>query len=368
MLIGWRVLSLLCICVILIVNLWWFSTTTSPHAVDVSLSVRREPETPAIRAAVVYFPTEANKIDHIMPELRWFIESWRKMQEYEDGSARTDVVIVAVRDLPEFSDLGCTSTLRSSIHEPGRCIVLSQYVPLSKRDKVFKDYAFGDSIDAFHFAKQQGGLEFYNWLLRTDLDTFLTPAFATWKPTTLIVGEGGYCFDGQLTCPRLHRIAQTMQLAPKKPPVDNIGSTWYGPSDVILNCTSLTMDAMRYIHQYEFTKFERSSQVAGLAKNWPEWHYGVLLLYAGQVAINSCGQSIGFERRPDMLDFPTTSNESVFEHAHLHTWQNDELFSKFVFKEGGYDNYHPDYDDRRLLSSCHTYALSLALKSKKNLS
>ena len=94
--------------------------------------------------------------------------------------------------------------------------------------------------------------------------------------------------------------------------------------------------------------------------NWPSWHHGVLLLYGGQLAINSCGHAGGFDKDAENLDFPSSSGDLVRHHAHLHTWQNQQAFSKFSFASGEYD--HVVLDDLDL-EVAKDYAMYMALKS-----
>ena len=313
-----------------------------------------------VRAAIAYFPSEQS--EKFGPQLRWFAHSWKDMQLHEPSNWITDIVIVTrTTEESVFSDLNCTTAVRMSRTESGRCRLVSNYTALYERDAAFKSYRFADSIDSVVYAAEQGALDVYDALLRTDLDTFLTPAFSTWKPMKLAVGIGKYCFSGQITCHRLKRIAQDMGLAPKGQVVENVGSTWYGKGSTIVKCANASMQAMRYMNKYEFTKMDKGPKINGKALNWPGWHYGVLSMYGGQIAINYCAQDEGFEKRSDMLDVASSSSDSVFQHAHLHTWQNNKNFSKFAFARNQYANVNPAKLNRTIIKE---YALYHALVSK----
>ena len=336
------------------------ATTTVNKTAAVNMQTANNQETPYIRAALGYLPYD--KLDIYGAQLRWFVHSWREMLKHQDPDWRTDVVVVSeAADLEIFHELNCTSTPRNSSTQPSACRIVAGYTPLTQRDKQFAQNRFGDSIDSVVYAAAQQALTHYNGILRTDWDTFLTPAFAGWRPSKLAVGMGQYCFDGQITCHRLHRIAKDMGLEPPngQEPVDNVGSTWFGDAATVVKCSQISMDVMRYLDKYEFTQIDRDRT----AHNWPGWYYGVLSMYSGQIAINHCAQEIGFEKRDDMLDFPSTSNESVWDHAHLHCWQNNRMFSKSEFVRHRYDSIS--------LSSLNTtmikeYALFNALQSRAN--
>ena len=294
------------------------------------VSLLLQTEKNSTRAIVAYLPVE--KLDIYLPQLNWFLSSWKSMQSHELPGTVTDVVIIVSHMVPEIEALPCLVDWRTDRSSPGSCRFLSGF------ETTFNDYKFAASIEVFPYAADAGGLTHYDYLLRSDLDTFLTPAFATWMPTTLTVGKGTYCFDGEITCHRLKGISQNMGWTSSVDQVDNIGSTWYGNANQIVECANRTIEAMLYLEKYEFTKYDKSPALA--AKNWPGWHYGVLLLYAGQIAINYCGRPAagGFLKDELMLDFPSTSTESVWKHAHIHTWQNDNLFSKFAYSRGDYKN------------------------------
>lgn len=314
-----------------------------------------------VRAAIVYFPVE--KHAKFSPQLRWLAQSWKEMQRHEPLDSHTDLVVVTQRaSLSVFGDLNCTTVARTSRDDAAHCRLVTDYRPLRGRDESFKDYNYADSIDSIVYAHEQGALGSYDALLRTDLDTFLTPAFSAWRPSKLAVGIGKYCFDGQITCHRLRRIAIDMGLSSETTtPIENIGSTWYGPATTVIECASTSIRVMKYLSQFEFTKADKGPKINGAVLNWPGWHYGVLTMYAGQIAVNHCARDVGLEKRSDMLDVATDSTGSIYDHAHLHTWQNNRNFSKGVFAKKGYDKVDPARLNTDIIRE---YALFHALQSR----
>jgi len=303
-----------------------------------------------VRAAIIYLPSENNG-DRFAAQFRWFRRSWIEMQKHEPQHWRTDILVVTDGKIPLLTELNCTKDGRTSRDEPNKCIVLDNYV--KAKSKEF-DYGYADSINCLTVDSPL--IDDYDWLLRTDIDTFLTPSFAVWKPEKMAVGQGGYCFDDHKTCARLERISQDLNL--KMPNVTNIGSTWYGPAKIIKECARLSMKVIKHLHKHEFTTKEKSKEYG--ISGWPEWHYGVLTMYGGHLAINHCAVDFGFEKRSDMLDFPSSSDESPSKHAHLHTWQNSNRFSKFVFEAGGYAN---ETKETLNLDKISDYAMYMALDS-----
>ena len=220
-------------------------------------------------------------------------------------------------------ELGCTRELRKSPQEPNKCIVSDNYTQL--RTAEF-DYRFGDSINIL--AIDSPATEGYDYILRTDVDTFFTPAFATYTTDIVHVGKGWYGDDDVIE--HLDKVSRDMGLVVGTG--RGIGPAWYGPADVIKDCAKLSVKVMKYLHENEFKETTRNQF------NWPNWHYGVLSLYSGHIAIQHCTHNHGgFEKQYDLLDKEPNSQASrVWEHPHLHCAQTDDWFSKFKFNGGNY--------------------------------
>jgi len=81
---------------------------------------------------------------------------------------------------------------------------------------------------------------------------------------------------------------------------------------------------------------------------WPEWHYGVLLLYGCHLAFNHLvvNESLKLGLAHELLDRPSTNKDKydleVHNRLHIHCWHTTDQFSKFRFKDGTYDNLSPE--------------------------
>ena len=217
-----------------------------------------------IRGILVYFPFESS--EHFKLEFKWFYRSWIEMLNYEPAKWRTDLIVFIENDANYFKDnssflseLNCSfSHIRTSDLDKPMCTLVN-YVALSKRklsklsDSVFEDgdnskkklkyeyllnnvdiysdepgnllpfytvlkkglsnYGYLDSIlmafDGYKYFKSAG----YDYLIRSDMDVFLTPLFGTWLPDNcndFYVGRGGYSDDFNRN--RLSRIAKDLEL------------------------------------------------------------------------------------------------------------------------------------------------------------
>ena len=206
---------------------------------------------------MVYFPFE--KASHFEIELKWLYRSWIEMQKHEPVMWRTDLIVFIENNKNFFrnsasflNELNCSFAHKrvSDLDKP-LCILID-YVALgnrklakpgnqfNKKDKydfllnkvdIFSDdevnllpfyaalqeslssYAPLDSImiafDGYKYLKTAG----YDYVMRTDMDVFLTPLFGRWLPDNcndFYVGGGGYSADFNVN--RLRRIAKDLQL------------------------------------------------------------------------------------------------------------------------------------------------------------
>ncbi|KAF0695191.1 Aste57867_13955 [Aphanomyces stellatus] len=318
--------------------------TPAPTEVDLSF----------VRAAVIYLPS-GGAADKFVKEFRWFRRSWIEMQRHEPALWRTDIVVFSNGPLPDVEALNCSiATPRQSRSANNSCILYTNYTSVYSTEF---PYAYADSV-AVVGLQDSHALDVYDYVLRTDIDTFLTPAFATWKPPGMVVGRGAYSFDSYGTAERLAAITEKLNMTAMT--INNVGSTWYGPTPLLRTCANLSVDVMKYLYANEFTDEEKS--IAYGTKGWPKWHIGVVSMYAGHLAINHCTRHVGVTKNEEMLDYASSSDASPNDHAHLHTWQNSLRFSKFEFVFGAYRN-----ENKSALDWEHKisdYAMYMALDSQ----
>jgi len=220
------------------------------------------------RAVLVYFPIES--FDNYYLEFKWFYRSWIEMQKYESNYWRTDLIVFTNMLIANekankyFQELNCLlEHQRKSEREKPHC-KLVQYVSIKNRTELnyttkgdikpyeffldgfnifddnlknlsifhyflkesFANYNYIDSIlmafDGYTYFKDAG----YDYLIRSDIDVFLTPLFGQWLPrycNDFYVGRGGY--STSFNKKRLNRIAESLNL--KYSNMMNLGSTWY---------------------------------------------------------------------------------------------------------------------------------------------
>jgi hypothetical protein len=227
-----------------------------------------------IRALIIYFPI--NNFDLYNSEFKWFYRSWIEMQKYEPLRWRTDLVVFIEKIQDSnvflfFNELNCSfSNRRESESDEPACILI-EYVPLAKRKLHYHQisysnllsyghvlsetnfeqfysniqqslsyYVYLDSIliafDGYEYFKKAG----YDYLIRSDIDVFLTPLFAVWLPENcddFYVGRGGY--SDPFNQKRLNRIARDLGF--KHAGLVNLGSTWISTPEQFKLVSYLTL-------------------------------------------------------------------------------------------------------------------------------
>ena len=165
----------------------------------------------------------------------------------------------------------------------------------------------------------------YDYLLRTDMGTLLSPTWNSFCPKGFIVGRGDYIHD-ETVKNKIINISNTLGLTHKG--IHNIGTSHYGPPQMIINVCKLSVYVSNYLLSNEFFLHEGK---------WPGW-YRVL-----QQCIAMKFQLITF------LIFLTFGTGKVrflqyfraticVNYPHFHCWHTNQPFSKFRFASGEYND------------------------------
>jgi hypothetical protein len=230
--------------------------------------------------------------------------------------------------------------LSNQIHND--CIKI-EFEPLSGKQL---SYGFLNSVEIFTLPDAEFISQYSN-VLRTDSDVFLTHNFKGWNADNkFYCGRGSYHNSITITN-NLTKIAHDLNL--RYTPVKNIGSTWYANGNTIIEVGKLTTTINKYLLNNYFQ--ER-------VFNWPDWTYGVSLLYAGELAINHLCDNITFT---EYLDYFSDSTQDIDQHKHIHCWHTNNRFSKFAFNDGLYNTIDPNSLNQNKIDEYCTY---IALQSR----
>jgi hypothetical protein len=195
-----------------------------------------------LRGILIYYPT--NQEEFFLPELFWLFRSWIEMMKDESSLWRTDLIIYTDNYTSNLRQLGCIYyQIRINRQEPPQCRVFPYkrirfrrveeetenyvYQQFDRHrslllTKHLQNYDYLDSINII--AECYPSFAMYDYILRTDIDVFLTKNFAHFVPfnDTLLVGKGGY--SSRFNTARLKRIANDMHWLYAN--LTNLGSTW----------------------------------------------------------------------------------------------------------------------------------------------
>jgi hypothetical protein len=206
-------------------------------------------------------------------------------------------------------------------------------------------------VNAFASVNGNGAeqLNRYSHIMRTDVDTFITPAWNQFHPTNFTVGISDHVNDDNVQ-QRILAVAADYGLVHRG--LKNINSTWYGPTAVVRRACALTE---------MLTKHLLTNDCLECDGEWPRWSRRFTTMYAGEIAVNHCAS----DAQPSgLLDASSTSPESVTRHAHIHCSHTRKTFSKNRFMDGGYSV--GDADDLDL-DIIRDYCLALSLLSQAQL-
>lgn len=211
-------------------------------------------------------------------------------------------------------------------------------------DPIWRGYGYINSIACMNGAGSEQ-FDRYTHVLRTDVDTFITPAWNDFHPATFVTGIGAYSNDEDVR-ERIRAVSALFGL--NHHGVTNIGSTWYGPTDLVKRACAFAEMLTRHLITHEFAQDEG---------HWPGWYRGVSLLYAGEVAVNHCVPGV---QRTELLDAFSSSAEPTSRFAHVHCWHTDDKFSKHAFMSGKYTL--ADADDLDL-NVVRDYCMAMSFRS-----
>tara|TARA_X000001036_G_C20680800_1_gene805860 strand:+ start:984 stop:1856 length:873 start_codon:yes stop_codon:yes gene_type:complete len=211
-------------------------------------------------------------------------------------------------------------------------------------------YGYVNSFIPFVNEKCKELLLNYEYCLRLDVDTFVCPGLndIQCEKNEIVVGNAAY--SSETARIRLPEIMKKLNLEDQN--IHNVGSTWYSTTKNMIECGEKTIKYVEYFLENHFSEHEGS---------WPQWYAGVILLYAGHLAINSSGLNI---TKTDKLDYYSTSNNEVSEYYTLHCWHTDTFFSKHWFMNNRYKDREPISDSLK----CNEYSYDCITKGVGKLS
>jgi hypothetical protein len=218
-------------------------------------------------------------------------------------------------------------------------------------------YAYSNNpygyVDSFAPFVDEEGIDIllnYKYCIRLDVDTFLCKGINSIEIENDQIYTGNAAYSSEYARSKLPAIMSNLGLADQD--IHNLGSTWFARTEDMIRQGARTVDFVSYFLKNEFTEGEGK---------WPRWYAGVILLYAGHVALNSSGLNI---QKTHQFDYHSTSGEEAEQYYSIHCWHTEDFFSKFAYTRGDYANRLAKPDSPR----CDEYSFHCITEGAKLLS
>ena len=217
---------------------------------------------------------------------------------------------------------------KNSIPDAGRmsCYKIEQKYETPSQYKNLNSYIMFLRPDIEHILKD------YTYVLRTDMDVFLTPKFFTYRPAILrvVTGVGQYCHE--FNRGRLKAIAKSHGL--KHRGVHCVGSSWYGFTKDITKLSKDAYNMSLYLYDREFRTglpgLEHIDFRAYPNGKWPEWYKLTATMYGSEIVLNYGVQGFSMENF-QRFDVSTCNPWQISLQYQLHAYHTECEFNKKRF-------------------------------------
>jgi|TARA_B110000908_G_scaffold167369_1_gene220191 hypothetical protein len=193
-------------------------------------------------------------------------------------------------------------------------------------------YGFLNSYGMFEDSANLEIVNKYEYLFKTDCDTFLTEHFAGFKPwkDKVYVGTGMYANvleTSLLIQEKLRAISKALGMNYRGH--SHIGASLLAKTSIVVGISKLQVMLTNWLLKNGFPN--------GPGK-WPGWYDGVTALYAHDLAINHNVGPLSLHR--GSLDVWCAGNEITTLDLHIHAWLQhaDDAFNKVKFHNGELPN------------------------------
>ena len=215
--------------------------------------------------------------------------------------------------------------------------------PFADSNAEWSDYKFINSVANLISPDVSDVCREYDFILKTDCDTFVTSELASFQPSGLCLGFGAYAYAESV---RRKLTECSQRWGYPHGGTHNVGASVYGPTGMVLDFLNAQMTSCERLLQEEFTDF---------IGEWPGWSKQVLTMYAGELALR-----LTYPQRCclGLLDHFTSGDRKLASDVlHIHAWHTESYWSKHDFREGKYDAIEPENIDRTTLGGyCHWLA------------
>ena len=268
------------------------------------------------KAIVVYIDNKEKCIE----EFSWLWKSWLMWdinEEWDLVAFTNPIIMETIEKRFKHDDLYLLSM--------GSCAVTGSE---------WEGYGFVNSFSMFDNPVHDNLLkERYDYLLKTDCDTFLTKNFKGIEldKTRVHFGTGMYYPINQgigwINLVREKIVATSKAMGLKYNNITHVGASMLGYTEAISKICKLQKEITSNLLKYGWKKGDNGT--------WPGWWKGTASMYAGEIAVNHLLGPMNIVS--GTVDVYCTENKITSTDLHIHAWQVDEetkLFSKKKYHTG----------------------------------
>eukprot|EP00475_Leptophrys_vorax_P004664 TRINITY_DN12775_c0_g1_i2.p1 TRINITY_DN12775_c0_g1~~TRINITY_DN12775_c0_g1_i2.p1 ORF type:complete len:398 (-),score=71.14 TRINITY_DN12775_c0_g1_i2:27-1220(-) len=231
-----------------------------------------------------------------------------------------------------------------------QCFVIEHY-NFGEDNSTFWDETRNSYMHSITFMTQRRYRDLllaYDFVLRSDVDSFIAPKLFTWKPPSedvkLLAGWGSYVHLNH-TSERLQNISRTLGF--RHQGIHNIGTAWLGRPEVMIELGHLAVSVAKHILLHECEPY--------YSQEWSRWWCEVTSLYASEIAINELLHLPDeFVNLEDAMDAHSDRNYNLETVLHIHCWHVSTVFDKFSVQLYNKESFPEDSIDK---TKANQYAL-----------
>ena len=268
------------------------------------------------KAIVVYIDDKEKCIE----EFSWLWKSWLTWEINEEW------------ELVAFTNPAVIETIEKRFKHDDLYIIAMDSCAV--KDTEWEGYGFVNSFSMFDNPVHNNLLnERYDYLLKTDCDTFLTKNFKNIKLDTTRVhfGTGMYYPINQsldwINIVREKIIATSKAMGLRYNNISHIGASMLGSTNAISKICTLQKTVTSSLLKYGWQKGDNGT--------WPGWWKGTASMYAGEIAVNHLLGPMNIVS--GTIDVYCAQNKITSTDLHIHAWQVDNktnMFNKIKYHAG----------------------------------
>lgn len=251
-----------------------------------------------------------------LTEFSWLWKTWMMWSIHENW------------DLIAFVDPEVKDEVNSKFAHDNLIVIEKE--GLNKKDTVWEGYGFVNSFGMFDESEStEMLLKNYQYVFKTDCDTFLTGNFKNFEPDPhrVHLGIGMYYPDEidliESVREKLKAVSNSYGYNFRS--IHHIGASIIGPTGSIINLCRDQMKITETLLKYGWQK--------GDVGQWPGWWKGVSSMYAMEIAVNNYLGPMSIVK--GCIDVYCTHNTIMSTDLHIHAWQcKEDMFNKKKFHAG----------------------------------